>query len=38
MIRDIRNGKFDPDGPKPFGYNIVSNRSLDEVVLDYLGA
>lgn len=38
MIRDIRNGKFDPDGPKPFGYNIVSNRSLDEVVLDYFGA
>jgi hypothetical protein len=37
MIRDIRNGRFDPDGPKPFGYNIVSNRSLDEVVLSYLG-
>lgn len=37
MIRDIRNGRFDPDGPKPFGYNIVSNRSLDEVVLSWLG-
>jgi len=37
LIRDIRNGQFDPDGPKPFGYNIVSNRSLDEVVLAFLG-
>jgi len=23
-------------GPKPFGYNIITNRSLDEVVLDFL--
>jgi hypothetical protein len=38
LIRDIRNGEFDPDGPKPFGYNLVSNRSLDEVVLDYLSS
>ena len=37
LIRDIRNGAFDPDGPKPFGYNIVSNRSLDEVVVGFLG-
>ena len=37
LIRDIRNGAFDPEGPKPFGYNIVSNRSLDEVVLGFLG-
>ncbi len=36
LIRDIRNGRFDPEGPKPFGYNIISNKSLDEVVLDYL--
>jgi hypothetical protein len=36
LIRDIRNGVFDPDGPKPVGYNIVSNRSLDEVVLTFL--
>ena len=36
MIRDIRNGKYDPEGPKPFGYNIITNRSLDEVILDYL--
>lgn len=37
LIRDIRNGAFDPEGPKPFGYKIVSNRSLDEVVLGFIG-
>lgn len=36
LIRDIRNGRFDPDGPKPFGAQIVSNRSLDEVVMAFL--
>src|SRR5580765_3397625 len=36
LIRDIRNGRFDPDGPKPFGSQIVSNRSFDEVVLEFL--
>jgi phosphatidate phosphatase APP1 len=36
LIREIRNGKFDPEGPKPFGYNIITNRSLDEVVMDFL--
>lgn len=36
LIREIYSGRFDPEGPKPFGYNLVSNRSLDEVVLDYL--
>ena len=36
LVRDIRNGKFDPEGPKPFGYNIITNRSLDEVVMDFL--
>ncbi|HKQ60942.1 MAG TPA: hypothetical protein VJS92_06605 [Candidatus Polarisedimenticolaceae bacterium] len=35
-IRDVHNGKFDTAGPKPFGYNLISNRSLDEVVRDYL--
>lgn len=38
LIRDIRNGNLDPDGPKPFGYNIISNRSLDEVVVEFLEA
>ena len=36
LIREIRNGRFDPEGPKPFGYNIITNRSLDEVVQDFL--
>jgi len=36
LIREIRNGQFDPEGPKPFGYNIITNRSLDEVVQDFL--
>lgn len=36
LIRDIRNGRFDPEGPKPFGSSLVSNRSLAEVVLDFL--
>ena len=36
LIRDIRNGRFDPEGPRPFGSEIVSNRSLDEVVLAFL--
>jgi hypothetical protein len=36
IIREIVSGRFDPDGPRPFGYNIVTNRSLDEVVLDFL--
>lgn len=36
LIRDIRNGRFDPDGPKPFGAHIISNRSFDEVVMDFL--
>ncbi|HXV77735.1 MAG TPA: hypothetical protein VD788_15580 [Candidatus Polarisedimenticolaceae bacterium] len=36
LIREIRNGKFDTGGPKPFGFNIISNRSLDEVVLSFL--
>ncbi len=36
LIREIRNGKYDPEGPKPFGYKIISNRSFDDVVRDYL--
>ncbi len=36
LIRDIRNGRFDPEGPKPYGSHLVSNRSLDEVVMEYL--
>ncbi len=36
IIREILSGRFDPEGPRPFGYNIVTNRSLDEVVLEFL--
>lgn len=36
VMREVLSGRFDPEGPKPFGYNIITNRSLDEVVLDYL--
>jgi hypothetical protein len=36
LIREIVSGRFDPEGPKPFGYNIITNRSLDDVVLDFL--
>jgi hypothetical protein len=36
LIRDIRNGRFDPEGPRPFGAQIISNRSLDEVIMDFL--
>jgi len=38
LVREILGGKFDPEGPKPFGYNIITNRSLDEVVLEFLGS
>lgn len=36
LIREIVSGRFDPEGPKPFGYNIITNRSLDDVILDFL--
>src|SRR5262245_40302074 len=37
-VREVRNGKYDPEGPKPFGYNLISNRSLDEVIYEWLVA
>ena len=36
LMREIRNGKFDAEEMMPFGHNIVSNRSLDEVVLTFI--
>jgi len=36
LIRDIFNGRFDAEGPKPFGHSVMTNRSLDEVVTEYL--
>lgn len=38
VIREILGGRFDPEGPKPFGYNIITNRSLDEVVQEFFGS
>ena len=36
LIRDILNGKFGAEGPKPFGHSIITNRQLDEVVAEFL--
>ena len=36
VIADVRAGRFEPRRPRPFGEGIVSNRSFDEVVLDFL--
>ncbi len=35
-ILDIKNGKFDGKRVRPFGEGIISSRSFDEVVLDWL--
>jgi hypothetical protein len=37
LIREIRDGRHDPDGLKPIGEGLITDRSLDEVVLDYIG-
>ena len=36
LLREVMSGRFDPEGPKPFGYNIITNRSLDAVVAEFL--
>jgi hypothetical protein len=36
IIRWIKNGRYDPEAQKPFGQGIISERSLDEVVLEFL--
>lgn len=36
MILDIREGKYDARQIRPFGEGIISNKSFDEVVLDWL--
>ena len=38
MIMNIRQGKFEPEGVKPFGTGIISDRAFDEVVLEYLAS
>jgi hypothetical protein len=37
-ILDIKNGKFDGKRVRPFGEGIISDRSFDAVVLDWLKA
>ena len=37
LIREIRQGRHDPDGLKPIGEGLITDRSLDQVVLDYIG-
>src|ERR1051325_2336794 len=36
MILDIREGKYDSKQIKPFGEGIISSKSFDEVVVDWL--
>lgn len=36
IILDVRGGKFEVRKPRPFGEGIITSRSFDEVVLDFL--
>jgi hypothetical protein len=37
VVRDIRLGKYDPpESRRPFGEGIISDRSLDELVKEYI--
>ncbi len=36
MIADVRAGRYDVKERRPFGEGIISSKSFDEVVLDYL--
>ncbi|HEV8336420.1 MAG TPA: hypothetical protein VGR67_08405 [Candidatus Polarisedimenticolia bacterium] len=38
MIMNVRQGRLDPEGVKPFGAGIISDRGFEEVVLEYLGS
>ena len=38
MMRWVSGGKYDATGPPPFGFTIVSSRSFDEVVLEFIKA
>lgn len=38
MILDIKEGKYEDKRPRPFGEGIISARSFDEVVLEWLAA
>jgi hypothetical protein len=37
VVRDIRLGKYDPpERQKPFGEGIITDRSLDQVVMEFI--
>jgi hypothetical protein len=36
MMRDIHGGKYDPEGPPPFGAGIITERGFDDLVLEFL--
>lgn len=38
IVVEIKLGKYAKEEPKPFGEGIVTGKSLDEVILDYLTA
>ncbi len=38
MILDIKEGKYEDKRPRPFGEGIISAKSFDEVVLEWLAA
>ncbi len=38
MMRDVKGGRFDPDGPPPFGAGIITDASFDKLVLEFLGS
>jgi hypothetical protein len=38
MILDVKEGKYDDRQARPFGEGIISNRSFDEVVLEWLAS
>src|SRR5881397_2090814 len=36
MMRDVRGGKYDPEGPPPFGAGIITERTFDDLVLEFI--
>jgi hypothetical protein len=36
IIRWIKNGRYDPEAVQPFGEGIITDRSFDDVVLEFL--
>jgi hypothetical protein len=38
MMRDVKGGRYDTDGPPPFGAGIITDTSFDALVLEFLGS